>query len=181
MDLSETMRAMAGRLLAELRASDGVDLVSGAEVAPPVAPDTPEAYALSSRNCTDGSGVAARAAGSILYAIAPHEAAQAAGNMMASLVREIQPGSAIERMLVEQMVVIHAQMLRLQSMASKSKDPVELQLLLTASSRLTGDFRRSLGTLMDCRRPPGPRMTATQVNLANQQIVLTNELGSNGG
>lgn len=99
-------------------------------------------------------------------------AATCADAMMLQAFKDLQPTSQIERMLIEQMVMTHAQVIMANHRATGDKmadDRREQTLAIT--SRLMMDFRKTAMALKEWRAPVRQVIVAQQVNQAGHQTI----------
>jgi RNA 3'-terminal phosphate cyclase len=109
---------------------------------------------------------------------------QVAQDLMDQLMDDIQPRSALERMLVEQLVITHAQAMRVQHMVAKEERYGHIERMAAVVSKILADFRKTALTLKELRAPAKSFIVAQQANIAQQQVVnqnipSTNEQGAN--
>lgn len=108
--------------------------------------------------------------------------------LMKQAMDDFSPKSAAERMLVEQLVVTHSQLLNIQKLTCRTDQYDRIEQMAAVASRLQADFRKTLLALKEWKAPPKSFIVAQQANIANQQVVTqnpektnttTNELGTN--
>jgi hypothetical protein len=99
--------------------------------------------------------------------------------LIADLRRDLAPQSALEQMMLEQLVVCQAQFLRAHSLMGRTTNVEDLEKLGQVASRMQTDFRKTVAALREMRSP-APNVYARQVNMAHQQVIQngTTELGS---
>lgn len=154
------------------------------EMTPKGASD-PEDRRLRARNTIQHSFQAIYAVADVFRHVASDENRfQMAGAMIGDVMKDFQPRNAAERMLVEQMMVTHTQVIHLQRVMTKIQSIEQLEKISLVISRLQADYRKNLLALKEWRSPTRNLILAKQANIANQQIVHqdmtgnTNELGS---
>lgn len=91
--------------------------------------------------------------------------------LMDDLMADVKPATAIERMLVEQMLVTHAQALNMHRMAHNCNTYEQTERLINLASKMQSEFRKTALALREMRQPPRPIINAQQANIANNQIV----------
>lgn len=94
-----------------------------------------------------------------------------ADELMAVALEDFQPKTAAERMLVEQLVVNHMQVLRAHQRLAMAERYDTIEQSANIASKLQADFRKTLLTLKEWNAPPRPVIHAQQANVANQQII----------
>jgi hypothetical protein len=118
--------------------------------------------------------------------------AESTHSYVLELFTRIKPRDPIEEMLVGQMLLTHARLARLSSLAGLQQNVKWSSHLHEAADRAANTFRRQMLALAEYRRPPRSKsFTAIgQANIANQQVVqngksenknMTNEQGSRDG
>lgn len=106
------------------------------------------------------------------------------GQVAADLAHELAPRSTAERMIVEQLLAIHAQLMNAHLLMGNARTWEETERLGMMASRLSADFRKTLLALKEWRAPARQTIVAQQANVAHQQVVNqvhgtpTNELGT---
>lgn len=105
---------------------------------------------------------------------------QMAGAMICDVMKDFQPRNAAERMLIEQMMVTHTQVIHLQRVMTKVLSIDQLEKIALVISRLQADYRRNLLALKEWRSPTRNLILAKQANVANQQIVHQDMTGKTG-
>lgn len=99
-------------------------------------------------------------------------------DLMRALFDDVKPRSQVERLLVEQLGLLHGQILRSHT-ASLAKYADNREKALQAVSRLSGDFRKTLGALQTLRAPMPSTVFANQANFAGQQVVINGDVQPN--
>jgi hypothetical protein len=90
----------------------------------------------------------------------------------AELLRRIDPQDAIEQLMSEQILWLHARFAHLSYYASLQTKNPPMQIMHNAADRLANTLRRHLMAFADYRNPGRKRFTAVrQANIAHQQIV----------
>lgn len=88
------------------------------------------------------------------------------------LLQRIDPQDAIEQLMSEQILWLHARMAHLNYYASLQTRREPMHVLHSAADRLANTLRRHLMAFADYRNPGRKRFTAVrQANIAHQQIV----------
>jgi hypothetical protein len=105
-------------------------------------------------------------------------ASDASFDLMHALFDDVKPQGQVERLLVEQLAMLHGQILR-SHVLSRSQRIDNREKALNAVSRLSGDFRKTLGALRSLRSPVTPTVYATQANIAGQQVVINGDVTPN--
>jgi hypothetical protein len=85
------------------------------------------------------------------------------------------PQDPIERMMIEQLALVHHNIGRLYVKAASAETMLQEKILLAAVARLVGEFRRGILALKKYREPTPPtyRTVVRQQNVAqNQQVAL---------
>ncbi len=99
--------------------------------------------------------------------------------MIEALMADLGPCSAIERMLIEQLAITHAQIIRTHRMVTQTDYYDHKEQMLGAASRLQADYRKTVMTLKELRAPSKNVIFAQQANIAQQQVVTqTNQTTS---
>lgn len=132
----------------------------------------------------DKGVVASSVVGEILKPLAAEHSADLAKAMMASMLDDLKPTSALERVLIEQMILNHAQSMRLQRLAYKAERYEHIEQMVNLAAKMQGELRKTMKALKDWRTPVQPVIHAKQANVAHQQIINnppepTNEVGGN--
>lgn len=157
--------------------------VSPDKAAPPVAQAPTEASRMGKRASLQGALSMSIAAATLRISTSKDAAngdgdggdeiaATCADAMMLQAFKDLQPTSQIERMLIEQMVMTHAQVIMANHRATGDKmadDRREKALAIT--SRLMMDFRKTAMTLKEWRAPVRQFIVAQQVNQAGHQTI----------
>lgn len=110
-----------------------------------------------------------------------------ADSLMESLMAELDPGSVVERLLAEQLLLLHVQSLmvslRMANMRGNSLDDLDKLSIMTG--RLQTEFRKHLVTAKTWRLQDRPLIVSHQTNIGGQQIIqqtnaagATNEVGA---
>lgn len=95
-----------------------------------------------------------------------------ADQMMAEAFKDLRPTNQLERMLIEQMVMTHAQIIMANHRAAGDRmDPDRRAGALAVTSRLMADFRKTMLALREWRAPFRQFIVAEQVNQAAQQVI----------
>lgn len=116
--------------------------------------------------------VGASVAGVVLKTAAGAENAPLiAEELMAATMRDVAPTSMVERMLVEQMVMIHAQVTDLNLMAKRAETYDHKEQMLGVAAKMQGEFRKTVAALKEWRAPTRQFIVAQQANVAHQQVV----------
>lgn len=126
-----------------------------------------------------GRSVAARS----LAFIGEGAGADVAIALMEALLAELEEPTAVERMLAEHAMMIHAQTLNTYRRLGTGSpgDLEDLERTINIAVRLQAEFRRTLAAMRAWRSPPSSIVVNGQANLAHQQVIQqTNEVGSNG-
>ena len=96
----------------------------------------------------------------------------AAAVHMRKLQDELKPRDAIEEMLIEQLAVTHARVVKLSAQALIQKNEAWYRTLSEACDRAASTFRRLTVAFREYREPRRTTVMAIQqANLANQQVV----------
>lgn len=99
--------------------------------------------------------------------------------LMESLMSELEPGSVVERLLAEQLVLLHIQTLmvslRMANVRGNSLD--DLDKLSTMTGRLQTEFRKHLMAAKSWRMPDRPLIVSRQTNIGAQQIIQQTQPG----
>lgn len=101
--------------------------------------------------------------------------------LMGTTLESFKPRSAAEHMLVEQLVVTHAQLMRAQRRAALAERFEHIDLAARIASRLQDDFRKTLAALREWNAPPRAVIHAQQANVANQQVIQQVQATQEGG
>lgn len=154
-----------------------------ADKAAPVAPEPTEARRLAKRASLQGA-LSMSIAASILRISTSKDAANGDGDggdeiaatcadtMMCQAFMDLQPSSQLERMLIEQMVMTHAQVIMANHRATGDKMADERRAeALAVTSRLMMDFRKTAMALKEWRAPVRQFIVAQQVNQAGHQTI----------
>jgi len=94
------------------------------------------------------------------------------------------PTDPIERMLVEQIVLAHHNIVRLHVKAASADDLESARVYLGSAALLTGEFRRSISTLKSYREPtkaPAGKAEVAGPDPAAEREGVGGELASNTG
>lgn len=107
----------------------------------------------------------------------------AADEIMREVFADVQPRGQVERLLCEQLVMLHGQAQLAHALAINAPGWEVRDRALNSASRLLADFRKTLGALQAHRNPPRQVIHAKQLNQAGQQVVVNgdvtpNELGA---
>lgn len=94
------------------------------------------------------------------------------------LVADLAPKTAAERMLVEQLLVTHAQLLNAHRLIPGANTWDAMEKAASIASRLAADFRKTLLTLKEWRAPVRQFVVAQQANIAQQQVIQNSEKNS---
>lgn len=80
--------------------------------------------------------------------------AQSAGiDLVKEIIRDVKPTSAIERMMCEQMAVIHAQVMDLNRMAKRMEYLDQKEKAFGLVVKMQGEFRKTAAALKEWRAP----------------------------
>ena len=92
------------------------------------------------------------------------------------------PSDPMEKMLIEQITLAHHRILTLHADAAQAEAPELIEVLNTAASKLTAEFRRLCLSLKEYRAPVSAKnVTVVQQNVAggDQRIALVDQRQSN--
>lgn len=154
------------------------DLAPADKAPPPVAQEPTEARRLAKRASLQGA-LSMSIAASILRinagagdADSDEIAATCADTMMCQAFMDLQPSSQLERMLIEQLVMTHSQVIMANHRATGDKMADERRAeALAVTSRLMMDFRKTVMALKEWRAPVRQFIVAQQVNQAGHQTI----------
>lgn len=99
--------------------------------------------------------------------------------IMRAVFEDVKPRGQIEKMLAEQLVLLHGQALATNIIAVETSRPDQRERALNTASRLLSDFRKTLGALQAYREPPRQVIHARQVNQAGQQVIVNGDVNPN--
>jgi hypothetical protein len=94
------------------------------------------------------------------------------------LVSRMAPRDPAEEMLVAQMLLAHARVMHLTSLANQQSNVESLRTIHEYADRASNTYRRLMLALLEYRQPPRSRDGFTaikQANFANQQVVQNHE------
>ena len=91
--------------------------------------------------------------------------------LMDAAFTDFKPKNAAERMLVEQLVVTHLQVLRAHRRLGGVDNFDRLEQCANITSKLQADFRKTLMALKEWNAPPRAVIHTQQANVANQQVI----------
>jgi hypothetical protein len=83
----------------------------------------------------------------------------------------MQPKDAVEKMLIQQIALTHARVIKLSARSLIQKNERWYRTISESYDRAVNTFRRLALTLKQYRETPKAKITAVQTNIANQQIV----------
>lgn len=130
----------------------------------------------------EGGLIGATVAGGILKPMMHDDERQLVVNeLMAAALEDFKPQSAAERMLVEQLVVTHVQLMRAQRRTGNADAYPHIEVSSRIASRLQDDFRKTLAALRDWNAPPRAVIHAQQANVAHQQVIQQVQATQEGG
>jgi hypothetical protein len=95
-----------------------------------------------------------------------------------ALRRELWPRDAVERLMVDQILWLHARFAQLSVMSARQTELEGARAIHGACDRLADTLRRHMAALVSYRYPKRKKFLAVkQANFANQQIVVTGRRG----
>lgn len=182
----EEREAACKRILAELSAAAPVAANRRAPIPTPVT--TGEQAGLVAQAVQAGGLSSAVGTRILTPMVGEALAKDVAETLLASVIADLAPTGAIERLYAEQLYLIHLQTLIVAlKMANLAQNTLaDFERISTMSERLYGEFRRHLLGLKAWQAPPRALIVSRQTNIGGQQIIhqdgrhgRANELGAN--
>lgn len=103
------------------------------------------------------------------------ESANGADGFVAAIKASMQPRDAVEEMLMCQMALVHARILKLSDVACKQENRENVRVVNEAADRAANTFRKQMLALAEYRQPRKQFVAIRQLNQANNQQVNNHE------